>query len=168
MSSLTTAKYPAESGALPIIDRAAFASPIILSQNATPVALTGTVAETVLATINIPGGMMGPNGALRITPLISTTNNANNKTCTIKLGASSVFNLTATANAAHNLHASVRNRGSQASQISTNGGNYGPVFTAASTIDTSVDQLLTIRGTLANAGDTITLEGYTVEVLPGS
>lgn len=165
MTSRTFANYPAESGSL--VDRSAFATPLILANKAVPASVTGTVAETALATITIPGGLMGPNGSIRVTPIFSITNNANNKSLGIKLGGQSIFAIGLTTNSAYQAIATARNRGSQSAQLSTSGGGYAAVFTANTNVDTSVDQVLTINGTLANAADTITLEGYTVEVLPG-
>lgn len=141
--------------------------PLILAQAAIAQSVTGTLVETVLASVTIPGGMIGPNGSVRVTPIFSVTNNVNNKVLQVKLGAAPIFSVTLTTNSAYQAAATARNRGSQASQVSTNSGGYGPVFVATSAVDTSVDQVLSIRGTLANVADTITLEGYTVEVLPG-
>lgn len=146
--------------------------PIILAQSAAPVALTGTTNETALANIVVPGGVIGPNGSLRITFLTSNTNNANNKTFKVKLGATLLMPYTYTAIGEANQILMLRNRGSLATQteFNTNATAFGTTTAAPgnTNIDTSVDQVLTITGQLAAGADTMTLEGYTIEVLPGA
>lgn len=141
-------------------------SPIILAQSAVASSVTGTTAETTLASITIPGGMMGANGVLRIAPIWSLTNNANGKTLQIRLAGTSVFSAALPSVGGYQGIATVRNRNSATSQLTTSGGAYGSVFVNTATINTAVDQVLTITATLANAADTVTLEGYTVEILP--
>lgn len=144
-------------------------SPIILAQTGVAASVTGTLVETTLASIIVPGGMMGPNGSLRIKTKSSYTNSANNKTFKISFGGTSVISVVrTTANTDYWLF-TIDNRGNAASQLAANSsipvGASGSVFGLLA-IDTTVDALLTITGTLANTGETITLEGYTVEVLP--
>lgn len=145
-------------------------SPIILAQSGVASSVTGTTTETTLATITIPGGMMGQNGMLRLTTLWTLTNNANSKTLRGKLGGGTFFAPVNTGNGSYNGIATLRNR-SSASQVFLSAGNPtiaggagGPAVTLA--IDTTVDQPLLITAQLASATDTATLEGYTVEVLP--
>jgi len=141
----------------------------VLAQSAVPASVTGTLSETTLATIAIPAGAMGVNGALRISTLWSYTNSANNKTLKIVLGGVQVQGITVTTSSAMNHIAVTRNRGAANSQITQF--NSGAPFNVASqsnittAVDTSQAQNLTITGTLANTGETITLEGYTVELL---
>src|SRR5213079_2421852 len=52
----------------------------VLAQSAVAASVTGTLTETVLATIAIPAGAMGVNGAIRVTALWSYTNSADTKT----------------------------------------------------------------------------------------
>lgn len=146
--------------------------PIILAQSAIAASVTGTLVETVLATINIPGGIMGANGAIRVIPIWSYPSSANNKTLRVKFGATAFYDVVVTANVSAQALIVIRNRNSQASQVGFApqsgtgvGGSTSPIVTAA--LDTSVDQYITITGQLALAGENITLEGYTVEVLPG-
>jgi hypothetical protein len=148
----------------------AVALPFVLAQtNVQGAALTGTVAETVLATITVPGGMMGPNGCLRIRVLASTTNNANNKTMRINLGGTAFATLTVASSLFMSAAVRIGNRASEASNMAANdafNGGTGVVTTGA-TIDTAVDQALTLTGQLASAGDTMRIESVLVEVLPG-
>lgn len=65
----------------------------------------------------------------------------------------------------------IRNRNANKSQISQNisspAGGFGSSASAFITaaIDTTVDQVIYISGQLANTGETVTLEGYSIEVI---
>lgn len=144
--------------------------PAIIAQSGVASSVTGTTAETTLASITIPGGAMGPNGTVRVTAFFSCTNNANVKTALVKLGAMSPG--AALANSATDqIIAIFRNAGTTAAQKAYQGGTGVGAITGlkqSATLDMTQDQVLTITGTLATAADTITLEGYTVEILPGA
>lgn len=140
--------------------------PIILAQAGVASSVTGTLAETILAPIVIPGGMMGLNGVLRISASWSFTNSANTKTLKAVLGGTALASLSKTTQGGDEWFFPLRNRGSLSSQTQSNnvipsGG--GPL---PRSINTAIDQTLTFTGTLALGTETITLEGYTVEVLP--
>lgn len=146
-----------------------------LAKSAVAVPLTGTTSEVALATIPIPAGAMGPNGALRVTTVFSVNNNANSKFANVRLGGLSGA-LYWGANLANNLSQrnmlTIHNRNSQSSQVG--GVAFGAMGTPQTTgvttsaVDTSAAVDLVISGALANAGDTITLEAYIVEVLYGA
>jgi len=157
-----------DSGTAPSLSSSGAATPIILAQSGVASSVTGTTSETTLASITIPGGMMGANGSLRITPFFSVTNSANNKTLKVKLGSTAFSSLAVTTSATTTLLVAVRNRGSASSQIamSSTGVGISTIAPQSGSVDTAVDQVLTITGQLASTGETITLEGYTVEVLP--
>jgi hypothetical protein len=144
---------------------------LILAQTAQAVAHTGTTAETTLATVQIPGGVMGPNGILRVTTLLSATNNANVKTLTYRLGGTLLRTAVMTSFLTGQDQMIVRNRNSLASQVTFTTGTLAPysgstVALTTTALNTAQNQALTITATLATAGDTMTLEGYTVELLP--
>lgn len=143
--------------------------PIILAQSAVPASVTGTTVETVLASIVVPGGIMGQNGILRITAFWSYPNSANNKSCRIKLGGVQLNSVGNTTSVSLQTMVLIRNRGAANSQICIAGSGVGSsaIAPAVGAVDTTVDQVLAITGTLALDTETITLEGYTVEVLPG-
>ncbi len=145
---------------------------LVLAASATPQSVTGTTSETVLATVTIPAGLMTANGQLRIRSLWSYPNSANNKIPRMRLGGTSgtIFlgpTFTTTASAQYDSH--IRNRNAQNSQVSWNfssagtGTSTGTVTTG--TVDTSAAQDLVLAGVLANTGETLTLETYTVELL---
>ena len=140
----------------------------VLAQSAVAVSLTGTTAETVLATVTVPGNLMGLNGSLRISPIWSGTNNANIKTGSVKFGGvSHASHALASALSAASMF-TIRNRGSLASQITYNGapGTVSTVANTTSSVNTASDVVLQITGQLAVSTDTLTLEGYTVELDP--
>lgn len=145
----------------------------ILAQSAVPVALTGTTAETTLASITVPGGIMGPNGCIRVTALWSATSSANLKNYKAKFGATVYLNTPASTSSTAQTVTIIRNRGSQKSQVGSYNDQQNPFAVSAtppttSAIDTSTDQVVSLTGTLATAGETITLESYMVEVLAGA
>lgn len=145
----------------------------VLQASAVAIPHTGTTAETVLATINVPAGAMGTNGMLRISADWTMTNSANDKTLRIRLGGIGGTALTGTAfttvpNAFHRMI--IANRNAANSQIATTDRNRATdvvssyeIATAA--INTAVAQTLVITGQLETAGETITLEHYLVELI---
>jgi hypothetical protein len=135
---------------------------------------TGDTNETVLATISLPGGLMGPNGVVRVTSLWSYTNSGNNKTMRTRLGGiagTSHATTVTTATASARVQCQINNRNSQSSQVSAPAGFGSGVMFGVSggalttgTIDTSTSQDIVLTAALANSGETITLESYIVEV----
>lgn len=139
----------------------------VLAQSGVASSVTGTTAETTLASIVIPGGLMGPDGVIRINAGTTQTSNANAKTYTVRLGGVSVVQLNAANGAAASIAIAIANRNSQASQYVRNTSHAATTGVGTTvSVNTAVDQTLTISATLANAADTATLESYTVEVLP--
>ncbi len=144
------------------------ASPVVLAQSAVPEAHTGTTALTTKVTVPVPADIMGMNGRLRITVALSFTNNANAKALQVYLGGSALAISTQTTNLTARLQFEIANRGAGNSQIITNNFGATPFAFTAGAVNTLVDEDLTLRCQLANAGDTITIESYLVEVLPGA
>ena len=147
-----------------------------IAQSAVAVPLTGTASETTLASVTIPGGLMGTNGSIQITTLWTVTNSGNTKTLRVRFGSSLG---TATAFQAPALTTSatlqsvgiIRNRGAANSQVGGQA-NATSVFTNSTgsavtgAIDTTVDQTIFISGQLATTSETITLESYRVDIFP--
>lgn len=133
------------------------------------VSVTGTTAETTLATIPIPAGLIGAKGKVILYPLFSATNNANNKTVRVKLGGSSGYFLQTSGYLQLSNIIVFRNFNSEAVQKIASGtttglGNTTGAFTTLA-IDTSVATTLEVTGQLTNTGDTLTLEGLFVEIV---
>lgn len=150
-------------------------SPLTLYSSGASVSLTGTLAETALATISIPGGAMGPNGLLRVTTLWTFTNSANMKTLRVRFGGMTgvrYLDLDITAQSQAHVVTVIRNRNNQASQIgylAATSGSFGVNngVNTTSTVNTAVAQDLVIPAQLAVTTETITLEGYSAELLRG-
>ncbi len=148
-------------------------SPIILKQTAVAVSITGTTDETTLASITVPAGLMGGSGSIRITSLWSHTVSANLKTLRASFGGTNFLTLSSSATiAAWQSFVMIRNR-TAATQAAfpAAGGNSGlgaaTVAISTGAVNTAVDQVILLTAQLASAGETITLEGYTVEIIPG-
>lgn len=150
--------------------------PFWLAQSAVAVPLTGTLSETLLASVLIPAGTIGANGRIRISHVWSNNNSGNNKTRNIRFGSAAgvsgslVTAIASTTNLSHYNEHVLCNRNDQASQIgnvpATATGGPGSFASASftSTVNTAADSYINFTGTLANTGDTITLEHYLIEV----
>jgi hypothetical protein len=150
--------------------------PVVIAQShAAGGALTGTTSSTPLATVTIPGGMIGPNGSVRVHAKLNCSGVAGTKTVAIALNGSILGDTGYAAGATDiTVLLSFGNRGTLSSQVGSgagiNGGlgssTSGALRTAAQ--NTANDLAVTIVATLANAADSITLQSYTVEVIPGA
>ena len=146
-------------------------APIVLARSAIASSHTGDTNESTLASITVPGGLMGKKGRLVVTALWTVTNNANNKTLRTKLGATAYSGLVQPSVATVRQQVEIANRGAQNSQVAgPNGSGFtgftsstSPVTTSAE--DTSADKTLALTGQLADAADTVTLQSYTVELI---
>ncbi len=146
----------------------------ILAASAAPVSVTGTASETALATITIPAGAMGVNGAVRIWTQWSYTNSGNAKTLRTRfggIGGTQYMSVAPTTTASmRDVPRIIQNRGAANSQvggvISATAG-FAPTTGApvTSAIDTTLAADIVLTGTLANTGETITLESYLVELI---
>jgi len=131
-------------------------------------ALTGTTSETVLARLPLPAGLIGANGEIEVEYDATETNNANNKTISVRLGG-----LTGTVLQTHvaNTLAGragqgvIRNRNAANSQqwnLKALTAAAAALSRGTAAVNLGADQDLVITGTLANAGDTLTLESARV------
>jgi len=137
----------------------------------------GALTETSMASVRIPANTIGPDGTVRIYTLWSMNNNANNKTVNTRYGlVPGAINGTQGGQFQQQLFPNVasvqgliivRNTGATNSQQILNSMT-GPYNTSTvintQTVDTTQDTYFSINGTLANAGDTLTLNKYIVEV----
>lgn len=149
----------------------------VLARSAVAASLTGSTSETALASITVPANAMGPNGVLRITSEWSYTNSANNKTLRARLGGLSgtVFDtIVPTTSAYQRRQAEIKNRNAANVQLGPPSafaaGGWGTSTAAVVTgaVDTTSAQTLALTGQLASAGETITLQGYVVELAYGA
>jgi hypothetical protein len=136
-----------------------------------PAGLTGTTGETNITTLRIPGGSMGPNGTIQLACLSGHTNNANSKTLNFRFsnvsgglnGSVAVGGASATATASMQSGAFIRNNNSVSLQTifpAAASAVFGVSAAApgSAAVNTALDSFLNITGTLANAGDTLTLQ----------
>lgn len=141
--------------------------PVVLAQSAVRATHTGNTDETTLATIPIPAGAMGANGRLLLDVMFSGTSSGNSKTYRARLGGTEFFGTVQTTYSTVRGSRAICNRNSQSSQVSfviTNAAGFAAVNGAIVTgaVDTSVAQNLTLTVQLASAGETASLEAYTV------
>lgn len=145
----------------------------IVGQSSVPVSGAADTNENTLATVVIPAGAMGPNGRVRIKTLWSFTNSGNNKILRAKFGGTVYMQTIMTTNVTLIDVRELGNRNNAASQVgSPNGttGGLGATSGAVSTssIDTAAAVDVTLTAQKASAGETITLESYTVELMYGA
>jgi hypothetical protein len=133
-------------------------------------AYTQTTSAVGLVSVSVPGGVMGANGSLRISPQWTIPNNANNKTMTARFGGQSAAVWLDTTVVQETRDVRIRNRGSLLAQITSSFVGYATTSTApiSLTVDTSQAQAAVLQAQLAVATDYVILEAYTVEVLPSN
>lgn len=154
------------------------AIPYVHAQSAVSATIGAVTTETVLATITIPGGALGPNGFIELWTWTTVTSNANNKTQYVRLGGAAgtaVVDATVTTNSAVSRFTIIGNRNSQSSQVamapsgnnSGGTGQFGAAYPTAA-VDTSASWDLVIAGKKANSADTYTLEAYKLVIHYGA
>jgi hypothetical protein len=141
----------------------------IIQKSAVQVLTPADVTEDILATITLPA--MKANDQLRIYSLWSANNNANAKTCRVRLGGigGTAFE---SANLANNLTMNavteIANRNATNSQVGAPQIGYGLSTSAVvtSSIDVSAAGVtIVLTGQKAVAGDTLALETYHCELI---
>lgn len=137
------------------------------SASQTVSAVTLANNEIVLYSANLAGGSIGATGQLSVTAIFETPNNANNKILRAKLGSSNVFTQTVTTSTGFRAYAQIFNRGAENSQISSTfmgiGSNSSWTGAGSSfSVDTSVDQVVSIAAYAASANDYVTVHAYSI------
>jgi hypothetical protein len=137
--------------------------------------LTGTLTETLLVSVPIPANSLGPNGVARLTFAWGNSSSANNKTVTIHVTANptgivggTVFTSIQTTNIASQTIATFRNHNATNLNGVWGGVTFGTTTNAPegnTNLDTTALVYFNITGTLANVGDSITLTGWTLEIM---
>lgn len=144
-----------------------------IAHSSLSIPLTGSVAESVMATIPIGSNTMGINGAILIETVWSFTNNANAKTVRHRYsgvgGVSFHTNSTLANLLTYRMQCIISNRALTNSQF---GFTNAPVSWGTSTaanitaaVDTTVTTSVVITAQLGNAADTISLERYLVQLI---
>ena len=141
---------------------------VVLDRSAVALAAhTGTTALTTLLTKNLPANLPGLNGAYRLRGKLSMTNNANLKTFFAYIGGNAATGIGYTSTAGGGFEVWIENRGSAGSQIGSNGTTTGVAsgtYTTGLAIQTDVAHTVSIRATLASAGDSLTVEAWHLEL----
>lgn len=144
-------------------------APHVIGQGSAALSLTGSTSETTLATVTIPGGLLGSAGHVEIVTFWSAgANNTNTKTLNIKFGASTVASQNLANTRAYQNYSRVANRANN-SQIFFNAATSFAITSNApgtAAVDTTADVAVTLTGTLAVGTDTMTLESYLVVAYP--
>lgn len=139
----------------------------LIAQSWVAVSCPADTTEDTLATITVPANI-GANASVRITCAFTITNSANNKTLKIKAGATAIYSSVVTTQSYVSASASIGNANatnSQNSIVNWQVNAVSSVGTAATAIDTTATWTITITGQKGLAGETITLNGYTAEVI---
>jgi len=141
-----------------------------LGKSAVTVSHTGTTAKTVKATIPVPASAIGPNGVIRFNVLFSMTSNANNKTFNVEYDGNIFYGITLANQSALQAVGYIRNRNSETSQVGfTNStGGIGAASLVTASVDSTLAKNLTIAITLANSGDTASIEAYDFDISYGA
>ena len=130
---------------------------------------TGTTSKTTVASIIVPGGMMGLHGRIRVSALWTNNNSVGSKTVHIDFGGTSWLGSANTTQTTQNQMIVIANRGLANSQVGFGGlsGSFGTSGAAPGTsaIDTTVDQTVTLAVTLASGADNAAIENYLVELI---
>lgn len=152
-------------------------APYVLCQSAISVSAPADTTEDVLYTCSVPGGMMGPNGRIRVTTIFTVNNTADAKTIRVRLGGASGTAI-ATRNLANNVsdyrQVTAANRNSASSQIApgaalaAGGWGSGTGGNTTATINTVATTTVVVTCQKATAGDTCTLEDVLVELIYGA
>jgi len=140
----------------------------ILAAGASALSHTGNTNETSLVTYSLAANTLKVGGMIRITCLWSYTNSSNNKTLKVKFGSANPLNLTVTTTASLLRHVHVFQRGASSQTFfsvnNTTGVGVSAGAISTSAIDTTSAVTIDFTATLANAGETITLEYYLIEM----
>lgn len=128
---------------------------------------TGNTNETTLDSFTLKANTLGYYDAIFIQAIFSYTNSANNKNFKVTLGASNIINVDFTTSAQCTRYAMMWANGALNSQVVANSaftGGYGTVASAITTLseDLGTDLVVAVKTTLANAGETATIAGWSV------
>jgi hypothetical protein len=134
---------------------------------------TGTTDETILKTINMPANYPGVNGRVFVRCMVTCTASANAKTLRVRLngvaGTVTASQASGSSDAVLVLESIIDTRNAINSQVSGPtsfigvGGDNNAVVTSTQTFTSA--WTIDITGELASAGESITLESYSVEVM---
>lgn len=154
-----------------IVSSSAGTRPVILCQSAVIASVTGSTSETALATCPVPGGLMGPNGRLRVTAYFTASSNANTKTVRVRYSTISgtIYGsgTLTTQVSGFTIPLEIANRGATNSQVGPQPGFSATGTLATGSADTTAATSVVITCQLASGTDTCSLESYAVVLMQG-
>lgn len=137
----------------------------------TLVNVTNTSVKTVVASVVIPGGTMGSNGVIRVTFIgDADANNANSKFFILDFGGSTFKQANLSGNKSIGAQWYIVNRNDPASNVSTTltaAASYGlaTAMPQTRTVNTAVDQTLTLSITNVVSTDSMNLQSFEVSII---
>lgn len=149
------------------------ASRQVLHASAPESQVTGTTAATVLASMTVPGGLLGKNGQLLVCVMADFTVSANVKTLQVTIGGVSFLTVSPSST-----HGAARwehwfaNSNSESRQVFVTGtGTSGETASGSGSmtvksVDTSQDFTVEVVGTLTTPAEMIRCIAFRVEVVP--
>ncbi|RKE73644.1 hypothetical protein DFP91_1538 [Pseudorhodoplanes sinuspersici] len=149
-------------------------------QSGVTVTHTGTTSETVLITVPIPAGALGPNGGIRIMGMFANNNSAGSKTHRIRWGAAGagasgvvMTQVSNTTSLSFKAMADVFNKNAvnvQDVSINQTTGGWGPGAGAfgSGTVNTNLASEIVFTVQLSDGADNASVRAYRVEVFYGS
>jgi hypothetical protein len=141
--------------------------PSIVEQSAVPVSLTGTTVEKVMARVIVPAESMGRYGAIRITTLWSMKNSELEKKIVTRFAGADISSSVVSTVTTYTEQRSIYNRGTSDRQVFIFGGaGYTGQDIGTLSVSTTANQVIEIVAQLPAPAELITLEAYTVELLP--
>lgn len=146
----------------------------VLISNTTQASHTGDTTETALATYTLPANTLPSNGALRIITFWSRSGSGGVTTIRVRLGGTSGTQYLDTTISASSAGAQgetiiyanssvTAQKGLGTASVNPWAGSVNPTITSA--VDTTSNADIVISGQCANAGDSIKLEAYAIELL---
>lgn len=151
--------------------------PLVLAQSAVKVDSPANTDENILASVVLPGGLMGLNGLVRVRSLWTWTSSGNIKTIRVRVGGISgqaIRQANFTNTVAFRDICEIQNRNSLSSQVylpagSTTGGWGSATSTnpGTATLDTSGNLSIVLTAQKATGSESMALESYQVEVIAG-
>lgn len=141
--------------------------PRILAMSNTAVSAAADTAVNTLATYTLTANTMGSNGEIVVDQYWTVNNNANAKTTRVSFGGTNVQGQALASNAAAIERTVIRNRTAStqiARPAAAGGGGFGATTASITTlaVDTTADVTILITAQKGTAGDTMTLEGYSI------
>lgn len=146
----------------------------VLAQSFVAASGAADTNENALATITVPANTLGANGGVRVHTFWTFTNNANNKIIRVRFGGAAgtayIGSVLASRSSAmavtviNNRNATNSQAGNSLGTDSSGGALSGGAIVTSS-VDTTASTTIVISGQKATGTDTLTLEGYLVEVI---